>query len=210
MTLVLKINPNRPEVSKIKIAAKLIQDGKLVAFPTETVYGLGVNALNAAAIKKIYKIKQRNLKKGLLLHIADKKDVYKYSREVPKKAEMLMKRYWPGPLTIILKKSNLIPGITTGNRKTVGFRMPDNKIALNLIKFSKTPIAAPSANLSGNPPPTTAKEVIKSFKNKIDCIINGGRTKYKQPSTIIDLSSRKLKILRIGAIHAKQFRSHHS
>ncbi|MBU1160396.1 threonylcarbamoyl-AMP synthase, partial [Patescibacteria group bacterium] len=153
-TKIIKINPNKPEISKIKTAAKILKQGGLVAFPTDTVYGLGADAFNVHAVKKIFQVKKRLTNKPLIILIANKKTVYKLAKNVSINAKKLINKFWPGPLTIVFKKSQIVPEIITGNLDTVGIRMPDNKIALNLIKEAKTPIVATSANISGKLSPT--------------------------------------------------------
>ncbi len=188
-TKIIKINPKNPEISKIRMVSGILRSGGLVAFPTETVYGLGANALNASEVKKIFQAKGRPADNPLIVHIANKNDVYKLAAEVPESAKKLMDTLWPGPLTIILKKSKLVPRITTGGRDTVAIRMPANKIALALIREAKIPIAAPSANLFGKPSPTKAEHVIEDLGKKVNIIIDGGETKIGLESTIIDLTT---------------------
>ena len=199
-TKILKINPDNPEINKIKIAARIIKMGGLVAFPTETVYGLGANAFNQSAIKKIFIAKGRPFDNPLIVHIADKSDLYQLSLRVPRIAEKLAKKFWPGPLTMILKKSNLISKSVTAGLNTIAIRMPDNKIALELIRTSGVPIAAPSANIFTKPSPTMAKHVFDDLKNRIPLILDGGQTKIGLESTVIDLTSKTPTILRPGKI----------
>ena len=191
MTEVLRVNASKPEAAKIKKAAAVLKKGGLVAFPTETVYGLGANLLNKAAVKKVYEIKDRPKNKPLTVHIAGAEAVKKMTGKVPLRAGLLMEKYWPGPLTIILRDRR---------GKKIGFRMPDNKIAFLLIKKSGVPVVAPSANISGNKPPVSAREVLRDLDGKIDMVIDGGRTKIGVESTVVDLTGRMPKILREGAI----------
>lgn len=189
--------------NNIKEAAELIKKSELVAFPTETVYGLGANALNKKAVKKIYLAKGRPSDNPLIVHIAKKKDLYKYAKvkkEIKNIVKKLIKEYWPGPLTIILPKKSFIPNETTGNLNTIAIRMPKNKIALKLIKLSGVPIAAPSANLSGKPSGTKFEHVFNDFNGKISAIIKSKQAKYGIESTVIDLSSKPFKLLRPGVI----------
>jgi L-threonylcarbamoyladenylate synthase len=196
----IKINSRTPEKIKIKKAAAIIKNGGIVAFPTETVYGLGANALNPKAVKKIFLAKGRPFDDPLIVHINDFKDVSKLAIEISPLAEKIMKKYWPGPLTVILKKSKLVPKITTGRQKSVAIRMPCNKIARSLIKESSTPIAAPSANLFGKPSPTLAEHVLEDLNGKIDLIIDGGKTRIGLESTVLDLTSDIPVLLRPGKI----------
>ncbi|MCL1966240.1 MAG: L-threonylcarbamoyladenylate synthase [Candidatus Bathyarchaeota archaeon] len=198
-TLMLQINHANPEPEKIQIATQIIQNGGLVAFPTETVYGLGANALNSNTILALFKTKNRPMDNPPILHIADNSQVYLLAKEVPKNAEILMKKFWPGPLTLIFKRSNTIPKETVANLDTVAIRIPKHNIALSLIKQSGTPLAAPSANLSGKPSPTTAQHVYNDLNGKIDAILDGGSTNIGLESTVLDLSADPPLLLRPGA-----------
>lgn len=198
MTVVINIREGLDE-RKIRIAARFILEGKLVAFPTETVYGLGADALNEKAVKRIFKAKGRPADNPLIVHIADSKDLNKLAREIPEEAKLLAERFWPGPLTIVLPKKDEVPKVTTGGLDTVAVRMPSHPIALALIRAS-TPIAAPSANVSGRPSPTLAEHVIDDFYGKIECVIDGGETKIGVESTVIDLSDEKPTLLRPGGL----------
>jgi L-threonylcarbamoyladenylate synthase len=199
-TKILKINPKNPQISKIKEAAGLIRQGKLVAFPTETVYGLGANALNPSAVKKIFEAKGRPSDNPLIVHIYDKDDLKLLAREIPKITEKVIERFWPGPLTIVLKKSRLVPKIITAGLDTVAVRMPKNKIAKLLIKEAGVPISAPSANLAGRPSPTLAKHVLADLGGRIDMILDGGQTHIGIESTVIDLSRKRAMLLRPGGV----------
>jgi L-threonylcarbamoyladenylate synthase len=188
------------DISKIKIAAEIIRNGGLVAFPTETVYGLGANALDENAVKKIFEAKKRPIDNPIIVHIARKSDVYKLTKNAPKITKKLIDKFWPGPLTLVLKRSEIVPKITCGGLDTIAIRMPRNRIALALIKMSKLPIAAPSANLSGKPSPTSAKHVINDLKGRIDVVIDGGRTEIGVESTVLDLTTKIPTILRPGGV----------
>ena len=184
----------------IEEAIKVLQADGLVAFPTETVYGLGANALNEDAAAKIYAAKGRPSDNPLIVHIADTKAVYELASAVPEKAVMLMEAFWPGPLTIILPKKDVVPDGTTGGLKTVAIRMPSHPVALDLIKKSGLYIAAPSANSSGRPSPTEAKHVAEDMTGKIDIILDGGAVGIGIESTIVDLTGDIPAILRPGFI----------
>jgi L-threonylcarbamoyladenylate synthase len=199
-TIVFKVDPENPDEEKINVAAEVIRRGGIVAFPTETVYGLGVDALNKEAVKRMYEVKGRPPDNPTIVHIAEFNDVYRLAVDVPEVAEELMKRFWPGPLTIVLKASNIVPRITTGGLETVGIRMPKHNVALALIKASKTPIAAPSANIAGKPSPTTAQHVIQDFYGSIDVILDAGPTKIGVESTVLDLTTKPPQILRPGGV----------
>jgi len=197
-TVVLKVNPVKPKIETIRVAARIIQNGGLVAFPTETVYGLGVDALNAKAVKSMFKAKKRPPDNPPIIHVADKNDVYMLARNVPEKAEKLMRTFWPGPLTIILERSKIVPDATVAGLNTVAIRMPKHKVALALIRESKVPIAAPSANLAGRPSPTTAEHVLKDLGGRIDMILDAGPTRIGVESTVIDVTVSPPQILRPG------------
>lgn len=206
-TLVIKVNPEKPENNKIRATANIIKNGGIVAFPTETVYGLGADALNPEAVMKVFKAKNRPPDDPLIVHIAKKEDVYRLARSVPKTAERLMDQFWPGPLTLVLKRSNLVPNITVAGLDTVGIRMPSNEVALSLIKESKTPISAPSANLFGKPSPTTAEHVINDLAGKIDTVLDAGPTKIGVESTVIDMTTPIPQILRPGGTSYEELKS---
>lgn len=182
-------------------AGRLIRAGELVAFPTETVYGLGGNALNADAAAKIYQTKGRPSDNPLIVHIADEADAEPLA-EVTPLARELMAAFWPGPLTMVLPAKSILPHATTGGLSTVGLRMPAHTAALKLIKAAGVPIAAPSANISGRPSPTSADHVWHDMAGKIPLIIDGGDAAAGLESTVLDLSSEVPAILRPGVITA--------
>lgn len=184
----------------IRKAAQIIKNGGLVAFPTETVYGLGADALNTAAVKAIFEAKGRPSDNPLIVHVASKEQCEELAENIPEKAYKLMDIFWPGPLTLILPRKKIVPDITTGGLDTVALRMPDNEIAIELIRVSGRPLAAPSANLSGKPSPTTAGHVIADLYGRIDAVIDGGVVKVGVESTVIDMSSEVPAILRPGMI----------
>ena len=175
--------------SLYETASDILKRGGLVAFPTETVYGLGGDALSAISSKKIYAAKGRPSDNPLIVHIAETNSVYELAEEVPETAKILMEAFWPGPLTIILNKKASVPDETTGGLSTVAIRMPSHPVAAKLIKESGVYIAAPSANLSGRPSPTEASHVIEDMTGRIDMIIDGGPVGIGIESTIVDLSS---------------------
>jgi L-threonylcarbamoyladenylate synthase len=204
-TKTIKIDRYIPEKNKIDNAASIIKNGGLVAFPTETIYGLGANALDEKAVEKIFIAKGRPQDNPLIVHISKKQDLVKYVKEIPDKAKKLINKFWPGPLTIIFKKKLVIPDRVTCGLKTIAVRMPLNKIALELIKKSGVPIAAPSANSSGKPSPTKAKHVFDDLNGKIDLIIDGGQTDIGLESTVISLvNPEKPILLRPGKISAEE------
>ncbi|MEM0465711.1 MAG: L-threonylcarbamoyladenylate synthase [Candidatus Pacearchaeota archaeon] len=188
---------------QIKQAADLIKKGELVAFPTETVYGLGANALDSNAVKKIFIAKGRPSDNPLIVHISKKEQINEIAYiPISKKrlVNKLIKKFWPGPLTIILRKKKIIPDEVTCGLKTVAIRMPKNKIALSLIENSKVPIAAPSANLSGKPSGTSFRHVLKDFNGKIAGIIKSKDCEIGLESTVIDMTADKPMLLRPGLI----------
>lgn len=205
-TEVLKIDQFNIDPDQIKMAADMIKSGGLVAFPTETVYGLGVDALNPVACAKIFQAKNRPLEDPLIVHIADIQDLLRLSNEVYKITLDLVDEFWPGPLTLVLKKQEVIPDIVTAGLDTVAVRMPNHKIALSLIKEAKTPIAAPSANLFGRPSPTTAQHVLEDLDGKIDLVIDGGNANIGVESTIVDLTQEPFCILRPGGIGIEELK----
>ena len=187
----------------ISIACGILQSGGLVAFPTETVYGLGGDGLNSESSMKIYSAKGRPSDNPLIIHIAEMTDVEKLASEISPKARTLMEAFWPGPLTVILKKRPEVPDTTTGGLDTVAIRMPSHPDAARLIKESGVLIAAPSANTSGRPSPTTAEHVIEDMNGRIDMILDGGPVGIGIESTIVDMTGDKPVILRPGFITKK-------
>lgn len=199
-TKVIKLDVDDLKEGCLKEAAQILRSGGLVAFPTETVYGLGANALDENASSKIYAAKGRPSDNPLIVHISQVKDIEVLAEEIPEKAYQLADVFWPGPLTIILKKKECVPFQTTGGLNTVAIRLPANRIAKQLIAESGVFVAAPSANLSGKPSPTTAQHVYNDMDGKVDMIIDGGNATLGLESTIVDLSGRVPVILRPGCI----------
>lgn len=189
------------DAAALQQAGEILRSGGLVAFPTETVYGLGADALNAESSRKIYAAKGRPSDNPLIVHIAKIEDLYRIAAEVPKAAEKLAEKFWPGPLTMIFKKADCVPYATTGGLDTVAVRMPDNEIALKLISAGGGYVAAPSANTSGRPSPTTAQHVAEDMSDRIEMILDGGSVGIGVESTIVDLSEDVPMILRPGYIN---------
>ncbi len=199
-TKVIKIDLEAIEKEKMKEAANLIRQGELVAFPTETVYGLGADALRPEASKKIYEAKGRPSDNPLIVHICKFEELERITREVPQQARRLSEAFWPGPLTMVVWKNESVPYETTGGMETVAVRMPNHAVALALIEESGCLIAAPSANTSGKPSPTEAAHVAKDMEGRIPMILDGGMVGIGIESTIVDLTEEKPMILRPGYI----------
>lgn len=199
-TKIRKIDITNVDSSIIIEAANIIKHGGTVVFPTETVYGLGADALNEKASKKIYEAKGRPSDNPLIVHISDKRDLIKIVSHIPEVADMLMEKFWPGPLTLIFNKTKDVPKGTTGGLDTVAVRMPNHPVALELIKQSGTCIAAPSANISGKPSPTTGEHVIEDLDGRVDMIINSGSVGIGIESTILDVTCNPPMILRPGYV----------
>ena len=199
-TKILKIDENNIDTEAIREAGEIMKKGGLVAFPTETVYGLGGDALNENSSAKIYAAKGRPSDNPLIVHISNMGALPKIVREIPREAYLLAEKYWPGPLTMIFNKSDVVPYATTGGLDTVAVRMPSNRTARALIDAAGGYVAAPSANRSGRPSPTVAKYVIEDLNGQIEMIIDGGEVNIGLESTIIDLSESRPTILRPGYI----------
>lgn len=201
-TIIKKIDKNQIDEDAIREAGEILREGGLVAFPTETVYGLGANALDEEAAKKTYEAKGRPSDNPLIVHIADLEDLSEITENVPPETELLAKHFWPGPLTMIFEKSSLVPYGTTGGLDTVAVRMPSDLIARKLILAAGGYVSAPSANTSGRPSPTTAEHVWEDLNGKIEMIIDGGSVDIGLESTILDMTVSPPMILRPGAITA--------
>ena len=193
------INDINKDNEIIKDAGNIIRDGGIVAFPTETVYGLGANALDENAVKKIFIAKGRPQDNPLIVHVASK-NIDNLVKDVPKVAKELIDKFWPGPLTIILNKKEIVPDVTSANLNSIGIRMPKDEIALKLIELSGVPIAAPSANISGRPSPTEIKRCIEDLDGRVDYIIGGEKSNVGVESTIVDCTVYPPIVLRPGGI----------
>ncbi len=198
-TKVFRVDPVRPDVEAIRYAASVIRSGGLVAFPTETVYGLGANAFNGDAVRRIYVVKGRPLDNPVIVHVCDVGQLELVASRVPEEAYKLIERMWPGPLTLLLPKSDLIPSVVTAGLDTVAVRMPAHPVALELIRESGVPIAAPSANISGKPSPTRGEHVVEDLYSKVEVILDAGETLYGVESTIVNLLVDPPIVLRPGA-----------
>ena len=196
----VKINPFSPEHHLIEQAADILKNGGVIGYPTETIYGIGCSALNRDAVKRIYKLKHRDQSKAMILIAGDIIQVSELVKSIPEAAERLIENFWPGPLTIVFETSSRLKEFAFGRRKTVAIRIPDCTICLELIKETGFPIVSTSANLSGEPSATTAEEVVNSFGEDLDIIIDGGRTPENLPSTVVDITRTPARIVREGAI----------
>jgi len=200
MHKILKINPVEPEADLIGQAARVLQSGGVIGYPTETVYGIGCNAFDAEAVNRIIQLKQRDRSKAMILIAADLLQISDLVESIPESAERLMENFWPGPLTMVFKSSQFLKDFAFRKSKTIAVRIPDCAICLSLLKACDFPIVSTSANRSGQPDATTADELISTFGTDLDLIIDGGRTPSKAPSTVVDLTKNPPRILREGII----------
>jgi len=196
----------QPKDPAVEQAAKLLRQGELVAIPTETVYGLAANALDPDAVKKIFLAKGRPQDNPLIVHIASFEEIYPLVSKIPDKARKLAETFWPGPLTMVLPRSNLVPDVVTAGLDTVAIRMPSHPVARAVIQASGVPIAAPSANLSGKPSPTTAHHCMEDLNGKIPLILDGGSCQVGVESTVVSLAGDIPRLLRPGAVTPEQLR----
>lgn len=198
---------NRLDYEELKIPAKIIKEGGIVIFPTETVYGIGTNGLDKEAIKRLYEVKQRPLNKPISLLVNNIEMVNQVAKNISKLEYKIMQNFFPGPLTIILEKKDIVPNILTANTNTVGIRMPSGEIARKLIEYAGIPIATPSANISGKPSGTNIKDIQKDFEGKVDYFIDNGESKLGIPSTIVRVINNEVHILRQGSISMEQIKA---
>ncbi len=198
-TQFFKINSNNDN-DKISRAGEILKNGGVVGIPTETVYGLAANALDENAVAKIFTAKGRPSDNPLIVHIADFDDIYKLAKDVPKEAVLLANKFWPGPLTIILKSLDTVPKSVSAGLDTVAIRMPSHEVARQIIRSAGVPLAAPSANLSGMPSPTTAQHVMDDLNGRIDAVVDGGVCSVGLESTVITLCTSPPRLLRPGKI----------
>jgi len=207
MTQVLELDPAHPQQDVIQRAASTIREGGLVAFPTETVYGLGADAMSDTAVQKIFEAKGRPSDNPCIVHIANRRMLDKVSTGINQKTELLIKEFWPGPLTVVLLRNSAVTASVSAGLSTIAVRMPNNKIALELISAAGLPIAAPSANASGKPSPTTAAHVLEDLNGRVDLILDGGETKIGIESTVVDMTTDPPVILRPGWITQESMKS---
>lgn len=207
MTEVLELDPAHPGKRSIEHAASIIRKGGLVAFPTETVYGLGADAMNENAVRRIFEAKARPADNPVIVHIGDRGMLARLVSEVDERAQQLIDKFWPGPLTLVFKRRPEVAPSVSAGLSTVAVRMPKNKIALALVRSAGTPIAAPSANLSGRPSPTEARHVLDDLDGRIDLILDGGPTSIGIESTVLDVTTTRPVLLRTGWITEKKLNS---
>ena len=205
-TRVFRVDRNKPEAEAIAVAGRMIRAGGLVAFPTETVYGLGANALDEAAIAKIFAAKGRPASDPLIVHIARFEQLSQVAQAMPAEALELCRRFWPGPLTLVLKKAARIPANLTAGLDSVALRMPDHEVASALLRAADLPIAAPSANQFSRPSPTCAQHVIDDLDDLVDIVLDGGPTPIGLESTILSLVEDRPRVLRPGGISMEALR----
>ena len=197
---------NNLNYDNLKEPAQIIKKGGIVIFPTETVYGIGTNGLDENAIQKLYEVKQRPLNKPISLLVNNIEMVEKIAKNITEVEYKLMERFFPGPLTIILEKRDIVPDILTSNTNTIGIRMPSGEIAKKLIEFAGVPIATSSSNISGRPSGTNITDIKKDFEGKVDCFIDNGESELGIPSTVIRIIDNIPHILRQGAISEEEIR----
>jgi len=206
-TEIIGLNEDQLNLNKLRDAVNYILDGQVIAFPTDTIYGIGCDVFNEEGVNTIYSLKERPKDKPINVLISEVNQVYDVARDIKPLFFELAERFWPGGLTIVVEKNKSVPSNVTSNLKTVGVRMPRSNIVQQLINLAYTPLAATSANITEQPDPKTAKTVLEYFKGKIPCLIDGGPTPLGKPSTILDITGRKIpKIIRSGAISGDELR----
>ncbi len=205
-TEIITLNEYQLNLNKLRDAANYVLDGQVIAFPTDTIYGIGCDVFNTEAVEKIYTLKQRPKNKPINVLISEVNQVYDVARDIKPLFFELATRFWPGGLTIIVEKNRSVPEVVTSKLNFVGVRMPRNNIVQQLIKLAYTPLAATSANISEQPDSKTAENVLEYFEGKIPCLIDGGPTELGKPSTILDISGKTPKIVRSGVISGDMLR----
>jgi L-threonylcarbamoyladenylate synthase len=203
-TIVWQVDSSNPDPAVLAEAGRMIRRGQLVAFPTETVYGLGANALDVKAVGALFAAKGRPQDNPLILHLAAAEDLFPYVREVPPLAAKLMGAFWPGPLTLVFLGAGRLPAVVTGGLGTIAARVPAHPVALGIIRAAGVPVAAPSANLSGRPSPTTAAHVLADLRGRIGAVVDGGAAPLGIESTVLDLTGKVPRVLRHGAVSGSE------
>lgn len=207
MAVVIRIDPDNIDSNLIRQAAEVLKAGGLVIFPTDTVYGLGANALDERAVRSVFEVKQRSFDNPLPVLIADEEELERLAKEVPNEAKELASSFWPGGLTLVLKKSERIPSIVTAGGDTVALRVPDHPVTLALIREASVPLVGPSANISGEEAPADTAAINPLLTEQVNVVIDAGRTPVGIPSTIVDLAQGRVRILRQGAVTKKTLES---
>ncbi len=197
---ILKIDPDKPDLELLQEAADIILNNGVIGYPTETVYGLGANALEKRAIEKIFQLKGREKDRPILIILSEVEQVKKLVISFPETAEILARSFWPGALTMVLEASPQLPRQLLGDGNRIGLRIPDNTICLELLRLCGVPITSTSANISGQKNPISAEEVYRNFGNKLDLIINGGTSLSRIPSTVVAIDNDNIKLIRVGII----------
>ena len=200
MEKLLKIDRKNPDLNLLRQAGSLIRGGEVVAFPTETFYGLGADALNARAVECVFKIKGRDTRRPILVLIRDAAKLSTLVKSIPPKARSLMARFWPGPLTLVFEASRRIPQLLTGGTGKIGIRVPGDSLTLLFLKSASTPITATSANRSGHPSAATATQVLEELGEDVQWVLDGGPTPGGLPSTVVDVTTQPMTVLREGKI----------
>jgi L-threonylcarbamoyladenylate synthase len=206
-TRVLAVDPAAPDPAVIAEAAAVLRAGGLVAFPTETVYGLGAHALDAAAVGRVFAAKGRPSSDPLIVHLGAADQLASVAHDPPPAAAALMRRFWPGPLTLVLRRLPVVPPEVAGGRESVAVRVPSHPVALALIAAAGVPVVAPSANLFSRPSPTTARHVLEDLRGRVDVVLDGGPTAIGIESTVVDLTASPPELLRPGGVSAEELRA---
>lgn len=199
-TKILKINPEKPQLELLQIGAEIILKDGVIGYPTETVYGLGANAFNETAVEKVFQLKGRERNKPILIIASNIEQVKSLVVSFPVKAAALARAFWPGPLTMVLKAGSHLSRLLLGGGDQIGIRIPGNEICRELLKLCGVPITSTSANISGQKNPISAREVVENFGNKLDLIIDGGKSLSRIPSTVVAVEQDTVKLIREGAI----------
>jgi L-threonylcarbamoyladenylate synthase len=200
VTVVLKIDPNMPDTDVIAAAAQVLRNGGLVAYPTETVYGLAASAFVVDTVARVYDAKQRPFNQALPVQIADKADIPTLAYEVPRAAQALVDEFFPGPLTLVFRRLPSVSLTVTGGQNTIGIRMPDHPVPLSVIRAFGAPVVCPSANLTGRRSPMSAADVLEDLDGVIDLVLDGGPTEDRIASTVLDVTVQPARLLRVGKI----------
>ncbi len=208
MTLVLKVNPDAPEPDVVQEAARILRAGGLVAYPTETVYGLAASAFVVDTLAHVFDVKQRPFNQALPVQVADKRDIVTLARDVPREAQRLVDDFFPGPLTLVFWRLPTVSLTVTGGQNTIGIRMPDHPVPLSVIRAFDAPVVCPSANLTGRRSPMSAADVLEDLDGAIDLVLDGGPTQDRIASTVLDVTVRPARLLREGKLTRAELESY--